>query len=125
MNDAIWPREWLRGVLPLCTLAIIESDEETYGYAITQRLKGAGLGVIKGGTLYPILARLESDGLITSTWRGGDTGPGRRYVAITEAGREYLVEQAARWRQLSRHAEGLLVTATPCREQLDISKETP
>lgn len=121
MNEMAWPREWLRGVLPLCTLAIIASDEETYGYAITQRLKAAGLGAIKGGTLYPILARLESDELITSTWRGGDTGPGRRYVAISDAGREYLAEHSARWRQLSRLAEGLLADVP---ESVEIVRET-
>jgi len=81
-----WPSEWLRGALGPAVLSIV-ADGETYGYLVAQRLAEAGLGVVKGGTLYPLLTRYEADGLLQSTWREGDGGPGRKYFTLTTAGR--------------------------------------
>lgn len=95
---ARWPGEWLRGVLELCVLGVL-ADDATYGYAIAQRLAEAGLGTVKGGTLYPLLARLETEGLVHSSWRAGEGGPGRKYFALTAAGRRQLRVRAALWQQ--------------------------
>jgi PadR family transcriptional regulator, regulatory protein PadR len=102
-----WPAEWLRGVLPLCVLAVVARDE-TYGYAIAQRMQAAGLGAIKGGTLYPVLNRLEQEGLVTSSWREGAGGPGRKFFAVTPAGRAHLAERSAAWQAFTERAAGLL-----------------
>ncbi|QIK72270.1 PadR family transcriptional regulator [Propioniciclava coleopterorum] len=91
-----WPAEWLRGLLQASVLAII-ADGETYGYVIAQRLDDAGLGRIKGGTLYPLLGRLEEGGLVTSAWREGNGGPGRKFFTITAAGRRELDRLRADW----------------------------
>ncbi|MBD7917521.1 PadR family transcriptional regulator [Cellulomonas sp. Sa3CUA2] len=91
-----WPGEWLRGVLSLCALRVL-ADGATYGYDIAQRLAAAGLGEIKGGTLYPLLGRLHAAGLLTEEWRPGDGGPGRKYYALTDAGRAHLRDESARW----------------------------
>ncbi|MFC7481033.1 PadR family transcriptional regulator [Luedemannella flava] len=80
MSESRWPSEWLRGVLELCVLGVL-ADGPTYGYAIAQRLEEAGLGVVKGGTLYLLLARLEADGFVESSWQAGDGGPGRKYFS--------------------------------------------
>lgn len=96
MNTEQWPSEWLRGVLGVCVLRIL-LDGPSYGYAITQRLAEAGLGTVKGGTLYPLLGRLEEAGHVEVDWRPGDGGPGRKYFALTEQGRREAAEQAARW----------------------------
>lgn len=96
MNTEQWPSEWLRGVLGVCVLRIL-LDGPSYGYAITQRLEEAGLGAVKGGTLYPLLGRLEEAGHVEVEWRPGDGGPGRKYFALTEQGRAQADEQAARW----------------------------
>ena len=96
MVDERWPGEWLRGVLELCVLGVL-GEEPTYGYAIAQRLADAGLGTVKGGTLYPLLARLEGDGLVTSSWHAGEAGPGRKYFALTAAGRRELRARAVLW----------------------------
>ena len=53
MDEERWPAEWLRGVLELCVLAVV-AEGETYGYAVISRLREAGLGTVKGGTLYPV-----------------------------------------------------------------------
>jgi PadR family transcriptional regulator PadR len=94
--DANWPGEWLRGPLEMMTLAVV-AEGETYGYLIAARLEEAGIGTVKGGTLYPILARLEQAGALTSEWRQGDGGPGRKYYSATPAGRARLDEQRRRW----------------------------
>ena len=91
-----WPAEWLRGVLAVTVLAVI-AEGETYGYLIAQRLEEAGLGQIKGGTLYPLLSRHESNGLVTSTWREGDGGPGRKFYRITAEGNRELERLRKDW----------------------------
>ncbi|WP_040160710.1 PadR family transcriptional regulator [Nigerium massiliense] len=87
MQGNNWPGEWLRGVLEVSVLRVL-SDGASYGYAIAQRLAQAGYGDIKGGTLYPLLSRLESSGLVTTHWAAGEGGPGRKFFELTPAGRE-------------------------------------
>ena len=91
-----WPGEWLRGALEVCVLAVL-GDGPTYGYAITTRLEDLGIGVVKGGTLYPLLARLEESGTVTVEWRPGDGGPGRKYFTLTPHGRGLLATKGAAW----------------------------
>ena len=109
MDTQNWPGEWMRGVLSLCVLAVV-AEEETYGYAVAQRLHGAGLGSIKGGTLYPVLTRLEQEGLLTATWREGDGGPGRKFFAVTPAGLAALQSRTASWLTFTERAAGLLTS---------------
>lgn len=98
MSTTDWPSDWLRGVLELAVLRVLE-DGPSYGYAIAARLDGAGFGTIKGGTLYPLLARLEAAGHVTTTWRAGGAGPGRKYFALTDAGLSRTRELASLWSQ--------------------------
>ncbi|WP_165063867.1 PadR family transcriptional regulator [Marisediminicola senii] len=96
MDADEWPSEWLRGVLGVCVLRAL-LDGPSYGYAITRRLAAAGLGDVKGGTLYPLLARLEEARYVEVEWRAGDGGPGRKYFALTDQGRTHARSLAARW----------------------------
>lgn len=96
MTETPWPSEWLRGALEVCVLAVL-ADGPTYGYAITARLGELGLGSVKGGTLYPLLARLEQAGHVSVEWRAGDGGPGRKYFELTESGALARSLQADRW----------------------------
>ena len=102
-----WPGEWLRGVLTLCVLRVV-ADGPTYGYAIAGRLQEAGLGEVKGGTLYPLLTRLETEGLVTSSWTAGDGGPGRKFFTLTDAGARDLAERSEQWQVFTQRAAGLL-----------------
>lgn len=88
--------EWLRGVLQPCVLQCL-ADGPAYGYAIIARLAEAGLGEIKGGTLYPLLARLEARELVTIEWRTGEGGPGRKYFRLTETGWAELADARSAW----------------------------
>lgn len=108
-DDRQWPTEWMRGALAVCVLAIV-ADGPTYGYLIAQRVRAAGLGTVKGGTLYPILTRLEEDGLVTSSWSAGTTGPGRKYFTITPAGRRALRQQHDDWQTFTGRVAALMAT---------------
>jgi len=81
---------------------------ERYGYDLAQQLGAAGLGKVKGGTLYPLLARLEKAGHVDNEWRAGDQGPGRRYYSLTTDGRRYLEQQTASWTAFSNLVDQLL-----------------
>ncbi|MCG7426065.1 PadR family transcriptional regulator [Helcobacillus massiliensis] len=90
------PQAWARAVMPTAILACLTA-EDLHGYALALRLDERGLGKPKGGSLYPVLARLEADGCITATWVDGDAGPGRKQYAITAAGRDRLADERAAW----------------------------
>ena len=95
-----WPSDWLRATLGLLCLRALAAGP-SYGYAIITELERSGLGTIKGGTLYPLLTRYESAGLVTTEWRAGDGGPGRKYFALTAHGRAELCRLSARWVRFS------------------------
>lgn len=108
MDDG-WPTEWLRGVLQLAVMRCL-ADGPTYGYAISTRLADEGFGAVKGGTLYPLLSRLEEAGLLRTEWRAGDGGPGRKYFELTPAGRAHFTEQSSRWEAFTRRAQHFITT---------------
>ena len=87
---------WLKGILDLLLLAEL-TEGESYGYALAAGLDEAGFGRIKGGTLYPVLNRLEEAGLVVAEFRAAEKGPGRRYYHLTDQGREVLDEQGTAW----------------------------
>lgn len=95
-RDDDWPSDWLRGILGLLVLRVL-AEGPTYGYAIAVRLAEAGLGTLKGGTLYPLLSRFERDGLVTVDWRAGEGGPGRKYYLMTDRGHAELLVEGDRW----------------------------
>ncbi|GAA5169816.1 MULTISPECIES: PadR family transcriptional regulator [Amycolatopsis] len=99
--------QWLRGVLAPCVLALL-ARRESYGYELARELAAAGLGEIPGGTLYPLLLRLERDHLVESVWREGTTGPARKYYRATTAGRRALRELTADWEVFSRGVASIL-----------------
>lgn len=99
--------QWLKGVLELCLLGILQQGE-AYGYELAQRLEEAGLGAVKGGTLYPRLAALETAELVEVYWREGDGGPGRKYYRLTELGRSTLVGAAEEYQRFTTVAHALI-----------------
>lgn len=107
MTSTDWPGEWVRAALPGAVLALV-SEEDAYGYLIAQRLATAGFGTIKGSTLYPLLARLEQDGVLASTWQDGSGGPGRKYYSITDAGRHRLQEHRRFWQDFTTTTAAVL-----------------
>jgi PadR family transcriptional regulator PadR len=96
--------QWLRGVLDLAVLALLSESGENYGYALLQRLDQAGLPDMKAGTLYPLLTRLTSDGLLLAEWRAGEGGPGRKFFRLTDEGRTALAVQGPEWAAFAKTA---------------------
>lgn len=111
MTGEATPSEWLRGVLELCVLRVM-ADGATYGYAIAARLADAGFGDIKGGTLYPLLARLEKNDLVSVEWRTGAGGPERKYFTLTAAGHTQLEQGLTQWQVFSTRVTGHLSPAS-------------
>lgn len=85
--------ELRRGVIVLAVLSQLE--EPQYGYSLIKRLGEGGLEIDQG-TLYPLLRRLESQGLLTSDWRIEGERP-RRYYMLSEEGRQLLPRLKEEW----------------------------
>ena len=94
-----------KGVLELCILSII-AEKDAYASDILEKLKEAKLIVVEG-TLYPLLRRLESQGLLKSEWNVEGSRP-RRYYVISPEGKKILNDLAAEWRNLGLVMEKLL-----------------
>ena len=77
----------------------ILSRGESYGYAIIQELRNISDEEIlwTDGMLYPVLRRLEKQGLVLSEWRVVDSGKRRRYYSIKKPGLEQLKELKRQW----------------------------
>ena len=75
------------------------AEGESYGYAIIQRVKELSAEEITwtDGMLYPVLHRLEKDGLIEAEWKQSDTGRDRKYYRLTKDGRGALQAEKAQW----------------------------
>lgn len=89
----------LRGVLDVCLLAVLE-DRAVYGYELSQRLGDLGLPVAPG-SVYPLLARLERQGVVATETRPSERGPARKYYALTAQGRRVLSDGRAEWASIT------------------------
>ena len=96
--------ELRRGVLVLGVLAQLR--QQAYGYSLKRSLTSLGLDIDEG-TLYPLLRRLEAQGLLASEWSIEESRP-RRYYRISPKGEELLRSLTAEWRALTRALEGVL-----------------
>ncbi|MBJ8350036.1 helix-turn-helix transcriptional regulator [Streptococcus zalophi] len=90
----------LKGVLDGCVLQII-SKKESYGYELIQNLRKSGFESMTGGTVYPLLQKLEKKELIKSRLRISDDGPDRKYFSLTPKGEAYLKEFWQQWQELT------------------------
>src|SRR5471032_2984918 len=96
--------ELRKGVLVLAVLSQLRAAE--YGYSLRQALAARDMP-IEEGTLYPLLRRLEGQGLLTSEWRIED-GPPRRYYRLSPAGGLLYRDLTASWRGLVATMDKLL-----------------
>ena len=87
----------LRGVLDLCLLAVV-AQEPAYGYEMTKRLRDRGLSIVGEGSIYPLLGRLERDGLVETHRAASNGGPPRKYYRTSRAGHQALAAGLAEWR---------------------------
>jgi DNA-binding PadR family transcriptional regulator len=97
-------QELRRGVIVLAVLSQLQ--EEQYGYSVMKLLSERGLDIDQG-TLYPLLRRLESQGLLESKWRLEDSRP-RRYYVISPQGRDALPHLQEEWAKIVATIQPLL-----------------
>lgn len=97
-------QELRRGTIVLCVLS--ELHKPMYGYNLVEDLKESGVPV-EANTLYPLLRRLEGQGLLQSEWDTG-TGKPRKYYRVTPLGDEVYNALADHWRGTVDSVEKLL-----------------
>jgi PadR family transcriptional regulator, regulatory protein PadR len=99
----------LRGVLDLCLLAVMD-EGPAYGYDMTKRLRARGLSIVGEGSIYPLLGRLESAGLVTTHREASDGGPPRKYYSPSPRGQRALATGAEEWRSVRDAIDAILAT---------------
>ena len=96
--------ELRRGCLTLAVLAQLK--QEHYGYTLRKALAGRGMEIDES-TLYPLLRRLEAQGLLTSEWREEEKR-NKRFYRLSADGKAVLKQLAAEWQSINKSLNGIL-----------------
>ena len=95
-----------KGVLEMCVLTLL-SRGDSYGYEIFSRLEALiGMGE---GTIYPLMRRMQTEGLVSTYLVESAAGAPRKYYTITAQGRSTLVAQRGEWKDFRTSVENILV----------------
>ena len=97
--------ELRRGVLSIAVLSQLTKEE--YGYSLLKALSDKGMEIDQS-TLYPLLRRLESQGLLQSNWRIVDEARPRRYYVISPQGRAVLTKLKREWSAMTETMQKML-----------------
>lgn len=95
-----------KGLLEYCILLTIARQERAYTSDILQELKNDDLLVVEG-TLYPLLSRLKTEGLLEYSWQESNAGPPRKYYRLTPQGKSMLKTLHETWIKLSSSINSL------------------
>ena len=94
-----------KGVLEMCVLALL-SQGDNYAYDIASRMAEAvGMGE---GTIYPLMRRMQGDGLVSTYLVEVPGSPPRKYYRMTDVGRETLAAQHGEWKSFMAAVETML-----------------
>jgi len=96
--------ELRRGCLVLAVLAALRTEQ--YGYTLRKALADQGMAIDEG-TLYPLLRRLESQGLLTSEWREHEKR-NKRFYRLSAEGRQMLKQLLAEWQAINKSLNEIL-----------------
>lgn len=105
-----YERQMKKGVLDMMVLQLL-TEEKKYGYQLILELreKSGDIFCLKEGTLYPILYRLEDEGLVESRWSEAENKQlPRKYYLMTDKGRQALQEIYQSWRQIADGVDRLM-----------------
>ncbi len=100
-----------KGVLEYCVLSLLR-DGPRYGTELLAELEATGALATSQGTVYPLLARLRREELVTTDWRESRSGPPRRYYQLTEAGRTELTEFAGIWTEFTNAVDSIIIPSS-------------
>jgi PadR family transcriptional regulator PadR len=101
-----------KGILELAVMGVLY-HERHYGYSLIRVLAESSSISLKEGTIYPILARLDRDGLVRSEWVESAQGPPRKYYALTSSGRHLFDELSQEFELLVSLVQRKWNTAEP------------
>jgi len=104
-----WEIQLRKGCLELAILASLWPGR-LYGLEILRRLESDANLVLSASTVYPLLARLKTDGLVEAEWVEDDLVHPRKYYRLTDAGRDRAVEMAQVWSRFTANMGGLIST---------------
>lgn len=99
MNLNNWQTQLRKGLLDIVILNLLQHGKY-HGYDMVRTLKQIDGLKIREGNIYPILARLQTDGLVTSCTEASRDGPPRKYFKLTELGETTLADMNAHFDQI-------------------------
>ncbi len=97
----------LHGVLDMCLMSII-NEEASYGYEMVRKLRSRGLDLTSEGSIYPLLSRLQKQGMIEGYLVQSSEGPARKYYRMSEQGREVLRQWKDDWGGFRKSVDAVL-----------------
>ena len=110
MTDSANQIQLKKGALELCVLALLARGE-SYAYEIASTLAASvGMGE---GTIYPLMRRMQSDGLVKTYLEESSSGPPRKYYQLTRAGHAALAAQRAEWSSFVESVAKVLADSRP------------
>ena len=92
-----WLVQLRKGVVELLALRLLARHLELHGYAIVKELLALGPVVAGESTVYPVLKRLEAEGLLDSRWVESSDGPPRKYYRLSSTGTAFLTDAQREW----------------------------
>ena len=97
----------LHGVLDMCLLSFI-NEEASYGYEMVRKLRERGLDLASEGSIYPLLSRLQKQGIIEGYLVQSSAGPARKYYRMSDEGRKVLKLWLSDWSQFRNSVDAVL-----------------
>jgi PadR family transcriptional regulator PadR len=97
--------QYKKGVLELCVMSLLH-QKDCYGYDLSEVISGKI--DISDGTVYPILRKMKSDGLVTTYLSEDSGGPPRKYYRLTDMGRAEYRRARGEWLSFAKAVEELL-----------------
>jgi PadR family transcriptional regulator PadR len=97
----------LHGVLDMCLMSIID-EEASYGYEMVNKLRNRGLGLASEGSIYPLLSRLQKQGMIEGYLVQSSEGPARKYYRMSQPGSVALEQWRHDWVEFKNSVDEVL-----------------
>lgn len=91
----------------MCLLSLID-EEASYGYEMVSKLGERGLDLASEGSIYPLLSRLQKQGLIVGYLVQSSEGPARKYYRMSQQGQEVLEKWRDEWIEFRRSVDAVL-----------------
>lgn len=107
LNLSNWSTQLRKGLLELCIVNIVNQGD-MYGYDLVKRLASIQGLVVSEGTVYPLLSRLKSAGILKTYLQESESGPARKYYSLTPAGKKLVGLMNRHWAHLIEGVSGLI-----------------